>query len=264
MTVLLFVDAETTGLTSRDTLLEFAYCCTNVAGNQLTPLKSRFCDITGTNCDPLRPSRRESTSEPMPAVGLPVWSRTPQEGQEDQAASMAVESGLFDDWLAAPATHRVTSGEALEQLLLDEISSCATPREDVHLAGAGVAQFDQELLRRICRRVMVARGVFGGPVHYRPVDQSVILMGLVWDASTSMKQRALRWWLSSNPMGGEIEVDVPPRYCLGDGGRPARTKWLTEGAMKHRAAPDVARSIVLHRMVSSHGEWLREALASER
>ena len=262
MTVLLFVDAETTGLTNRDTLLEFAYCCTNSAGDQLTLLKSRFCDITGTNCEPLRPRLRESTSKPMPAVGLPVWSRTPREGQEDQAAAMAVESGLFDDWLSAPAAHRVTSGTALEQLLLDEISSCASPGEDVHLAGSGVAQFDQDWLRRICPRVMVPRGVFGGPVHYRPVDQSVTLMGLLWDADTRTKQEVLRWWLGNHPMAASIEVDVPPRYCLGDGGAPARMRWLTEGAMKHRAAPDVARSIVLHRMISEYGTALREALAS--
>lgn len=246
MTALLFVDCESTGLTDQATVLEFAWTITSMDGDQRGPLRSRFCAIVAPGWNPLVPERRS----PDDAA---EWSRPPQPGQETDAVAMAVRSGLFDDWLACPAALRVQSGAALEQLVLDDVFAYTSPGETVHLAGNGVAQFDQPMLRRVCPRLVVPRGVFGGPVHYRPVDQSGNFTGMLGVFDARARAAVTSWYLNGQ--------DDKRAYVWAPEHTPeAIREWLLDGRAEHRAGPDVARALVFQRAVWNYAEPLRKVI----
>lgn len=250
--VLLFFDAETTGLTEDDTILEVAWAVTDYTGAQLLPLRSRFTRIARGR--PVVPLTRSASS-------AAIWDDGVDEGYQlpDQVAlQMGVDSGLFDAWLACPDRRKLQSGDELQRLLLDDVDSVATLDTPVHIAGSGVAQFDQPLLRVHCPRLVFPRGQMGGPTHYRPVDQSVAAMPLLGVSNESMTTRLIEWY-SRLARGTDlgIELATRPQYAYSDDDPSA---WLTGLRGKHRAAPDVARAIVAHRALWAYGASLRKDL----
>lgn len=237
------VDFETTGLrTGHCTCLEVAWCVCDIAGYQRTLLRSRYLALTPEGAAEVLPSWR---GQPRSVD----WSH--RNTADSTALTMAVDSGLADEWLKTPRNRILTRGNELSRLIADDLAYAVAADEPCHIAGSGVARFDFELLRLHC-----PAGVIGA-VHYRAVDVSVALTALTGANSAAQL-------LAAHVASGgycDIDVDVPPRCEL------MRTDdqiaaWVTEGAEPHRAAPDVARAIVTQRALwSGVGASLREGLA---
>jgi hypothetical protein len=249
---LLFFDAETSGLDDAATVLEAAWTLTDITGQLLVPLRSRFCQISHRR--PVIPLTRS-------ASGAAIWNDGVDEGwppPDGKALEMGVESGLFDAWLRCPERRRIQSGPELQRLILDDIDSVCDPDTVVHLAGSGVAQFDHPLLRLHCPELVVPRGEFGGPVHYRTVDQSVTLTTLTGASNEPMTTALIAWYFR---LDGSTDPDIPlairPQYAYGD---DVPAAWMAGERGKHRAAPDVARAIVAHRALWAYGASLRTDL----
>lgn len=268
MTALLFVDLESTSLNPATlTMLEIAWCITDLDGIQRLPLRSRYTSI----------GAGQDTPKVYPTQGTGFTSSrwaNPEHGSAP-ALRMAEESKLCDDWLACPSEQIITSRGELQRLLLDDIAACCDPGERnpdrgplivmpgqerpspwlreperLHLAGAGVAQFDQPVLRQLCPVVVPSPGRRGA-THYRPVDTSItqtLLLGGSQDA------KLIDWGVRLYPDITDIDLDVPPRYAYRDRDTEA---WMSTEKM-HRAAPDVARSLVLYRALRGHAAGLRD------
>lgn len=249
--VLLFVDIESTALTTSATILECAWAVADVDGTLRLPLRSRFCEIA--------PRIGNGTTLPAQrsASGEAVWADHTFAGGDQTAMKMAVDSGLFDAWLACPEPRRLKSGSELERLVLDDIAACCDPKERVHIAGSGVAQFDQPLLRVHCPGLIYPQGVSGGPVHYRPVDQSVALTGLLGESNESKTTALIAWYLRFPDADPTVDLGMRPQYAYGD---DVPMAWLTGERGKHRAAPDVARAVVAQRALWAYGASLRKDL----
>lgn len=249
---LLFFDAESTGLTEDDTILEVAWAVTDHTGAQLLPLRSRFTWIARGR--PVVPLTRSVS-------GAPIWDDGVDKGYPvpDQVAlQMGVDSGLFDAWLACPDRRRLQSGDELQRLILDDIDSVCTPDTPIHVAGSGVAQFDHPLLRVHCPRLVFPRGQMGGPTHYRAVDQSVTTTVLLGRSNEPMTTDLIAWYFRlSRDTDPGIELGMRPQYAYGD---DVPSAWLSGERGKHRAAPDVARAIVAHRALWAYGASLRKDL----
>ena len=246
MTALLFIDLETTGLRNDCTVLEAAWTVADMNGIQRCPLRSRFCAVS--HYRPLVPQHRREGGN------VPVWSAM-SDTDEHEALTMAVGSGLFDDWLACPSSQIVKSGDELQRLMLDDVADCCASDEPVHIAGSGVAQFDQPLLRGHCPRVVAPRGELGGVTHYGPVDQSVALRALLGSRPTV---ELVQHYLSSDDSNPEfISLGEAPSYAY-----PKKNvrDWMWDGACAHRAAPDVARAVIAQRALWQLGVPLRYAL----
>lgn len=256
MTALLFYDAETTGLSDRDTILECAWVICNQDGSERHSFRHRYTKISRT--DPIIPLGRADNEDIL-------WSASPTmkpglPGNET-ALRMAVESGLFDDWLACPNTEILHSGTELQRLILDDINVNCEPHEPVHLAGSGVAQFDQELLRDHCPRLIIPRDHFNGPVHYRTSDVSVAQMTLLGQSSTAVGQKLRNWYLTRAGEDAGTVVASPEQKPWNAYGRGDQWRtWIVDGAAKHRALPDVARGVVLQRALWEYGASLRQEL----
>ncbi|HZE01538.1 MAG TPA: hypothetical protein VE155_07210 [Pseudonocardiaceae bacterium] len=249
MTALLVFDVETTGLTTEDTILEAAWTVCDLDGSQRLPLRSRFCQIAAPGYAVLPDKRSE--------IGHPVWfdSRCPG---DETALRMAEESGLFDAWLACPPERRLTSGGQLSRLLLDDIVEVCAPDEKVHVAGCGVAQFDAPLLRLHCPTVVSPQGMIG-LTHYRCVDQSVTQTALL---GNNAEYEIIRWFLREYGVDRtRIVLAMRPQYAYGD---DVPSAWLSGERGQHRAAPDVAKAIVIQRALWEYGSPLRQALADIR
>jgi hypothetical protein len=248
---LLFFDAETTGLDDNATVLEAAWAITDITGQVLVPLRSRFCRIS---------QRRPVVPLTRSASGSAIWNDGVDEGwppPDGRALEMGVESGLFDAWLRCPDRRRIQSGPELERLIVDDIDSVCAPDTGVHLAGSGVAQFDQPLLRVHCPGLVFPRGKFGGPTHYRTVDQSVTMTALTGLSNTPMTDALIGWYLQFDGADASVELAMRPQYAYGD---DVVMAWLTGERGKHRAAPDVARAIVAQRALWTYGGSLRKDL----
>lgn len=250
--MLLFLDMESTGLTEASTVLEVAWAVTDHTGEQLVPLRSRFTQISLD-----RPAVPRSRS----ASGEAIWDDHGYAPADHVALQMGVDSGLFDAWLACPDRRKLKSGDELQRLILDDIDSVCTPDTPIHVAGSGVAQFDQPLLRVHCPGLVFPRGLMGGPTHYRTVDQSVIATGLLGRSNEAMTTDLISWYARLNtPPGLVVELGMRPQYAYGDDVPGA---WMVGERGKHRAAPDVARAIVAHRALWAYGASLRKDLGIE-
>lgn len=271
MTALLFVDLESTSLDpAKLTMLEFAWCITNVDGTQRLPMRSRYTLISAAE-ELVYPTHG------MQGLSFSRWAN-PEHGSA-VALRMAEESRLCAGWLACPSEQIVTSRGELQRLLLDDIAAAcdsgvrnpdtqgtkiympgqARPSqwvrepECIHLAGSGVAQFDQPVLRLLCSTVVPPFGERGA-THYRPDDTSVAQMPLLGGTEDS---KLIEWAVREYPGIADIDLDVfPLRYVFPD--RDTET-WMATEKM-HRAAADLARSIVLHRALWAYGAPLRKAL----
>lgn len=253
MTALLPIDFETTGLTPRATILEAAWCITNLDGIQRLPLRSRYCAFS--THDVVTPQSRNPNGA--------FW--TPEGTGDRTALRMAEESGLFDDWLACPRNQILTSGKQLERLILDDIAAaCDLGSDDhdperVHLAGAGAARFDFDVLARHCPGVVPYAGATAS-LHYRPVDTSGNQTGLL---GGTRDDELISWAFGAYEFGTNgnitsIKVGSPPQYAY-----PRELNVMSKDK-PHRAAEDVARSIVIQRALWRFAAPLREALASPR
>lgn len=238
MTALLFIDYETTALDDNATILEAAFTITDLDGTPRIPVRSRYCGIAPL-LDSVIPESRGDRGEA-------VWDvENPRCAGDPRAKEMAVESGLFDDWLACPDSQRLYRAAELERLLLDALASGCAPGEEVHIAGSGVAQFDQPLTRQYFPRVMAPQGVQGGPLHYGPVDQSVTQRTLLG----GVEDDALIAW-AGRTLGAEALIVRGARLC----------SMPVDGPRRHRAGPDVARAVVVHRALWALSESMRGVL----
>lgn len=250
MTALLVIDFETVGLNPKTlTALEVAFTIADIDGTQRLPLRSRFCRFGGSQRAPgelIYPKSANSSGK--------YWSVDGGYDAVRVAKTMAEESGLFDAWLASPSMHRITSGEQLERLLLDDIAEVCKPDEYVHITGAGAARFDFSVLEQHCRAVLPNPGT-KIPTHYRPLDTSIVQTSLLGSAH---EYPLLGWGMDEYGEGiGNIWLDTFPRYTFES---DAVMAWMIDQAGLHRAAPDVARSIVVQRIMWRYAEPLRKAL----
>jgi hypothetical protein len=269
MTAYLAVDIESTDLNpQRLTALEVAWIIVNPNGTQRTPLRSRFTELT----------KAEHAVTPLQrGLGGNEWANS-NHGNV-YALRMAEDSGLFADWVACPSDQIIRDSHELQRLILDDLAEVVDPGvpnpdyrtfstpdepsppkwlrepERVHLLGAGVAQFDQPVLRLLCPRVVPDFGHLGA-THYRPVDVSGNQTGLL---GSSMDAELIEWAVRT--YGGDItqiDVDTPPRYAY-----PGNLD-VTSAEKPHRAPADVARAIIVQRALWRYAAPLREALVSPR
>lgn len=163
----LWCDVETSGLLdSRPVVLEAAWMFTDSALTQLTPLRQR---LTAIHCIPTLWSR------------LTSWLRTgslrdwPSELMSNAVLMMHVRSGLVTDWESA---EKIRDVQDLDMAIhedhlaaLHQLDPDGEREVLMHLAGAGVAQFEARLLPMI--------GSDLPPwLHYRCADSSVAAMTL--------------------------------------------------------------------------------------
>lgn len=273
MTALLVVDLETTDLDpAKLTILEAAWCITDMAGQQRLPLRSRYTEITVAGHGAVTPDRYVG--------GAYRWHNG--EHGNSYALKMAEQSRLFTDWLACPRDQVLQQPRELERLILDDIHqacdmgelnpewrpgvaqstipSSAIPRwsrepERIYLAGMGVAQFDQPILRLVCPKVVAHFGR-SGATHYRPGgDVSIAQTALLGGAE---EHALIQWGLEEYGYPGiaGFTLGYPPQCAAGPG------DWLVE--KPHRAVLDVMRAIAVQRVLWRVGEPLRKALGLEK
>ncbi len=245
--VLLFADFETTGLSVPDaTLLEGAWALTHLDGSMIMPMRHRYLAIhdKGPRIVPIQRNGEK-----------PRWENEVQRCQETEkfARRMAEKSLLFQDYLSCDATAVLRTGRELERLLLDDILAFCEPEDKVHICGAGAARFDYSLLALHCPRLITPPGIVG-PVHYRPVDTSGNMTGLL---GNNYEEKVIEWYLASSDDVFFIALANAPQYNFED---RDTTSWLMQGAHQHRAAPDVARAIVVQRALWAYGTELRRAV----
>lgn len=272
MTALLFLDFESTGLTAHNlTVLEAAWCVTDMDGTERSPIRSRFTALSTSEEPPVVPDKT--------TMGSHRWLN--ESAGNSYALTMAQESGLFTDWLACPRNQIIREAAELERLLLDDLAAVVDPGEPnpnysgynirlageqpgpwlreperVHLAGAGVAQFDQPTLRILCPKVSQGSGRVAA-THYRTVDTSVAQTVLLGGAED---EKLIEWARAAgSPVDIDIALGFPPHYAYGN--RDV-ISWLAKPKM-HRAAPDVARAIVIHRALRRFALPLRRKLGLE-
>jgi hypothetical protein len=285
--LLLWLDFETTGLnaasganvtgdddnTATDSVIEAAWMVTTGDLTQLTPLRSRI-----TRLEPRESWARERTPLPDSEAWKAAWKaikdspETAPEVEEEVEGLYGVrplvvrmheETGLAEEFRiatgadsAAPGLRLLTTGGALEQLILDDLAeACEVYAADsIHLAGIGVSHFDHRVLAYHCPRLGTTND--GGLLHYRAFDPSVGRQIAGMDGSgdeyaAQMRERMAADLDAPSPCR-MVEFDRPKRPDPGDG-RPTnrvRISDLLRSTMSHRAADDVVEGL-------AWAEWLR-------
>jgi oligoribonuclease (3'-5' exoribonuclease) len=206
---LLWANVESNGLKyrSRHTVLEVAWCITDMGLSQLSPIRTMMTEW--------RPPTSPDLHAPVP-------------GDEDWETSAAVPQVVRDmhdlSGLAAEWPTRVhVEAEAVEDLIKNDLGLTNTGAGEVYLAGAGVSHFDQGLLA--LHMPSLAPKDEGGRLHYRCFDVSVASLVLGIDLSVVLGAPERLW---------EIKGAVPTIDGLLDVGQ----------AQPHRAGPDVATGLV--------------------
>lgn len=249
--LMLWMDCESTGLLTdprMPTTLEWSWTVTDPPGEQLSLLRQVFTAIP-TSGATVVPGAVNCDSEGNPGV-----VRWPGDDYPIQLVrDMHDKSGLTEEWVTTylKRPHRVLyPGAELDRLLLDTIyeDGLADRNTRIYLAGAGVAHMEHRILPLICPRV-------ADLLHYHVVDVSGFL-----------RVRKLRFGGGPGtvdehlaqvgpPSGGDrwssIEVSSS-RYdammFTADGRRSTLgAEWAALEASPHRAAPDVARSLMAYR-----------------
>lgn len=201
----LVCDTETTGLFQDDPradrvgVLEVAWMLVNAADlSQLTPLRQRITALWET----------------------PGWLLVPPDPTEwadirmdPKVRALHEETGLARDWATGA---RISAVAELDELLGADVEAARAklgdPEARIHLAGAGVAQFESRLLPRIGSQV-------AGWCHYRCADTSVASMvagvpkvgGVCWDGVTSLD---LQSGLAAAGVEHRAAADVLVSYAL--------------------------------------------------
>jgi oligoribonuclease (3'-5' exoribonuclease) len=253
VTATLIVDAETTGLSEHDTILEIAWVICDQDGTERCSFRHRYTKISSVQV--IVPDYRGSEEEGVWTIHPTLEPGNPGNGF---ALRMAEDSGLFDDWLTCPDTEMLHSGTELQRLILDDITEYSAHGEPVHLAGSGVAQFDQPLLRTHCPRLVIPRAHFNGPVHYRTVDMSVTQMALLGQSTTETSSKLINWYMTQADADGTVMAPVVSSAGYAYGRGHDSRSWIADGTTKHRAVPDVARAVILQRALWEYGTQLRK------
>lgn len=166
----LMCDVETTGfLPSRPAVLEAAWMIVRSDDlAQVTPLRQRLCAI---RCKPTRRERWERVATLRPLTpSIPSW---PVELMDADVQEMHRESGLQEDW---EDLRRIGSIGELDDLLDEDLNTALARMPDfgftpVHVAGAGVARFEMNLLPMLGSRILHR-------CHYGPVDTTAAARAL--------------------------------------------------------------------------------------
>lgn len=276
MTAYLIFDCETTHLDPhRLTMLEAAWCVIGPDGSQRTSIRHRYTEFSAGDNPRTVPDRHGAFHR--------RWTGNNSAWCSGEALRMAEESGLYDDWSDCPNDRIIDRADELQRLILDDLAATVeagkpnpdydrtrivVPEQDpqprwlveperVHVGGMGVAQFDQPLMRLLLPRVVADFGR-SGPTHYRPADVSVtqqVLLG-------STKEHELIEWAAGQwgyPAFTALEWGLPP-WCEY---QPLDSTGLIGPDKPHRAALDVARGIIIQRILWRIGAPLREALGLE-
>ncbi len=240
---LLWFDCETTGLDPDElTVLEVAWTVTNADLVQLTPLRQRY-----TRLGPGRGSRAGTFSP---------FDNTWEGGHfmSDVVADMHKNSGLRDQWRAACKRNPrsiLTSGRALETLILEDVDAVAAADDRVVLAGAGVSHFDNHVLAKHCPGLQGSLPV--QPTDPRPMAYYTIDSSVAWRALGKPDTSEVRGWRDDPFRTRHAEVGVDQR---GDAtGRLIRSGcdcrddccdvvFDLDAVIEHRAADDVVKALV--------------------
>lgn len=211
----LMMDSETSGLLrttpagDRVVVLEAAWMVVNAADlTQLTPLRQR---ITALWELPSWRDRAQAWSRLRPvSPWLIAWDEIPM---HPKAREMHEQTGLARDWAAHPSIRDVRE---LDRLIRADVDTAREklggPEARVHLAGPGVAQFEDRLLPRIGSQVT-------SWCHYRTADTSVASMvagvpkvdGASWEGVTSLD---LQSGLAAAEVGHRAAGDVLLSYAM--------------------------------------------------
>lgn len=214
----LMCDCETTGLlrTSptgpRLMVLEIAWMLVDAADlTQLTPLRQRYTALWELPAwrDRARAWSRLRRVSPQPGL----WAEIPM---HPKARAMHEQTGLAGDWASSCPIRDVGQ---LDAAVAADVArarrALGDPPARLHLAGPGVAQYEQRLLPRIGSEVV-------GWCHYRCADTSV----------ASMVSGVGKLELPDPADGLVLDLQLP-----GPGG--------SAGSGAHRAAGDVRTSWAL-------------------
>lgn len=167
----LWLDCESTGLLdSRPAVLEAAWMLSDDQLRQLTPLRQR---LTALSCVPSWQDRLAAWARLRPAhPRVDSWPHLPMSPQVEE---MHIESGLSRDWRN---DQKIRDVQDLDMLIhedhlaaLERLDPGGTEDVPLHLAGAGVAQFEARLFPAIGSTVL-------DWCHYRAADSSVAAMTL--------------------------------------------------------------------------------------
>lgn len=279
--LLIWLDFETTGLnayskastaeadtTATDTVLEAAWMITTGDLTQLTPLRSRVARLEPVEAwardrTPLPDSEAWKTARDALAAGADEGSVEEETGLSAVVVRMHEETGLAEEFRLAASggdlfsgSRLLTTGGALEQLILDDLAEAAAGYvpDSIHLAGIGVSHFDQQVLGYHCPRLATTND--GGLLHYRAFDPSVGRQIVGMDGSgddyaAQMRER-MAVDLDAPAPCRMVEFDRPVRPAAPDH-RPtnrARISDLLRDTTSHRAADDVVEGL-------AWAEWLR-------
>ena len=271
--LLLWCDTETSGLlpagltgTDWPTVYEFAWTITGPEGDQRTPLHQVFSYLPTDS--------RTGT----PVYGIPTVL-APDEGGGHYWDTLGIPDGFVDDmhttsglWAELADTHQnrpdalITSWDVLARLVLDDLIAAGwrdLGGRSIQLAGDGVAHFEHLFLPKLMP------DVFGYRFHYRPHDVSQILNGLA--TATGGKTpgsagRLIEAHLSDLGDDGDpywAAIEIGQRYAASDVGTGGslddehtrargywvRDQWARATKIPHRAAADVARTLMGHRLL---------------
>lgn len=239
----LFFDLETTGLSpADDTLLEAGWTVLGADLQQRSPLRSRFLSYAPMT----RATRIPELSYDGKRV---VWNGDVPTIVQD----MHTSSGLAKEWAQAPEVSRVSTQLELDRLLIDSlVESGWTGAKDqkVYLTGAGVSHFDHQVLKAAGSRLIT-----DNVLHYSAVDTSVALRTLGIEAPKNSQELSRMIDRLQLGEGSKAEEDllrlVVERNLerLVRSGSGVEETMIVTSVKQHRAADDVAWSIVLMRLL---------------
>lgn len=259
----LFIDFETSGLLiGCDRILEIAWTITDSSFRMLTPLRQRLAciepDMARLDCDgDLFNSRR--------ALHWDDASFFDQRGQAKLVQEMHTASGLARDHLNNPAPEMVlTHARHFERLYLDDLHTAKkrvrSDRFRVVISGAGVSHMDVYMLADLLPETfpLLPNPDGSSGLAYWQLDTSIA--GRVLGAPTADK---LRRWLkdpecpfdliaceAGQDLWNEDPGLIKQTTVEGDlPGAVTTEHFDLTGAVAHRAAADVAWSLVDARLM---------------
>jgi oligoribonuclease (3'-5' exoribonuclease) len=222
----LWLDFETSDLNVRDlTVLEFGWTVTDRDLTQLIPVRSRLCSFAAPNSE---------TGEITPRD--PSWDSVVHEA----VYRMHMDSGLTKEYRLAPEWSIVGSMGVIDQFVMDDLFRAGWNGSDqVVFAGSGIAAFDRSLLKSFRSRL-------DHLAHYRSADVSVALEVLGFPVPKSPEQFDD---LITQITFGTLVPDV------------AAMEFEDKDASSspHRAGGDVARSLMLARVLRLRDSMIRQS-----
>lgn len=263
--MLLWIDTESTGLLEhkpQPTILEASWTITDAEGDQRTGLSQAFCALRIGGGMPHVPSLGWDNETP---VGY--WDAPNNSYPHEKVREMHEVSGLSAEWALANETDPdriITGWGELERLILDDLRDAGVRslgKHELALAGAGVGHYEHKFLPALMPRV------FGDErMHYRPHDVSVILSGLrnrlhlAFPDFPGKADRLIEAIRTRAPGPYEwAPVAISPSRFDADDSNRGDQRWAEMDQGPHRAAPDVARALMAHRLLPEIARLLTPA-----